>query len=606
MSTPAQLAIAFERAAALHGQGRMADAEALYKDILRNDPRHFDALHHLGVLAYQVGQFRVAADLIGRAIEISPKRAAFHSNHGLALQDLGDLNGAAASFDRAVALDPTFASAFVNRGNLLRLLGRHEDALASCEKAVALDPSYAGGHYNRGLALQALGRFAEAVASYDQALAVSPDYGDAHVNRGNALLAQNSFEEAVAAYTRALALDGTLAVAYANRGAAYQKMDRLDEALADFNQAIARDDTVADVYTCRGTVYKKLKRWDETLADYSRAAALEPDNFEAKKNLLWIHLWTFKDGGPLAASSADLARLTATRDAAKLNAARSVPAFRLAHDLEQIDHLAGEGIALEGAAEVKRLFEGREPSVLEDAEIVALARLRMNVHRPAAQPVQTSLNPDNDWAGIEGRYLAAKPEIVVIDNMLTPEALMELRRFCLHSTIWRTDYSNAYLGAFPEDGFVGPLHLQIASELRRALPRIVGDHPLEQLWAFKYTSNSGKGINIHADFARVNLNFWITPDEANLDPASGGMEIYNVPAPAEWDFNDYNGASSEKIYDFLRAHNAGSQVVPYRCNRAVLFNSNLFHRTSDIHFKDGYANRRINVTYLFGVGLKFP
>jgi hypothetical protein len=41
--------------------------------------------------------------------------------------------------------------------------------------------------------------------------------------------------------------------------------------------------------------------------------------------------------------------------------------------------------------------------------------------------------------------------------------------------------------------------------------------------------------------------------------------------------------------------------VPYRANRAVIFDSDLFHASDDPHFRDGYSNRRINVTILYGL-----
>ncbi len=113
----------------------------------------------------------------------------------------------------------------------------------------------------------------------------------------------------------------------------------------------------------------------------------------------------------------------------------------------------------------------------------------------------------------------------------------------------------------------------------------------------------GQGINVHADFARVNLNFWLTPDEANLDPSTGGIVVYDVPAPASWTYQDYN-QNEDKIFAFLKKNAAGSQRIPHKCNRAVLFNSNLFHATDTFQFKSGYQNRRINVTYLFGRGLQ--
>mmetsp|Transcript_30789 Transcript_30789/g.56005 ORF Transcript_30789/g.56005 Transcript_30789/m.56005 type:complete len:103 (+) Transcript_30789:156-464(+) len=48
---------------------------------------------------------------------------------------------------------------------------------------------------------------------------------------------------------------------------------------------------------------------------------------------------------------------------------------------------------------------------------------------------------------------------------------------------------------------------------------------------------------------------------------------------------------------------SGVEVVdiPYRQNRCTIFRSNLLHETApSLHFKPGYANRRINLTFMFG------
>lgn len=129
------------------------------------------------------------------------------------------------------------------------------------------------------------------------------------------------------------------------------------------------------------------------------------------------------------------------------------------------------------------------------------------------------------------------------------------------------------------------------------------DYLLTQLWGFKYEPAVTRGINVHADFAKVNLNFWIAPGENNLDPESGGLKVYDVPAPVDWTFTQYN-ADSALIYDYLNRSNAGCVTVPHRCNRAVLFNSALFHETDTIRFREGYESRRVNMTYLFGQQLR--
>ena len=107
------------------------------------------------------------------------------------------------------------------------------------------------------------------------------------------------------------------------------------------------------------------------------------------------------------------------------------------------------------------------------------------------------------------------------------------------------------------------------------------------------------GIQIHADEAAVNVNFWITPDDANLDPDHGGLVVWDKVAPLDWNFDQYNG-DVELPRRFLKEAGARSVTVPYRANRAVIFDSDLFHETDTITFKDGYENRRLNVTLLYG------
>ena len=147
-------------------------------------------------------------------------------------------------------------------------------------------------------------------------------------------------------------------------------------------------------------------------------------------------------------------------------------------------------------------------------------------------------------------------------------------------------------------GSVHHLLAQIAEELRTAYPEILGQHPLLHFWAFKYDCKH-EGVAVHADFAAVNINFWITPDDANLDPQSGGLIIWDKPAPLDWDFTTYND-NADAAQDFLTKTNARAITIPYRANRAVIFNSNLFHETDKMNFKEGYANRRINLTLLYG------
>ena len=69
-------------------------------------PRHFDALHLLGVVAYQAGNPLQAVELIGKAIEINPNSSAAYNNRGNVLQSLERLHEALDSFDHTSELKP--------------------------------------------------------------------------------------------------------------------------------------------------------------------------------------------------------------------------------------------------------------------------------------------------------------------------------------------------------------------------------------------------------------------------------------------------------------------------------------------------------------------
>ena len=109
---------------------------------------------------------------------------------------------------------------------------------------------------------------------------------------------------------------------------------------------------------------------------------------------------------------------------------------------------------------------------------------------------------------------------------------------------------------------------QVAEELRLSYPGVFHNHPLLYCWSFKY-DNKLQGVQIHADFAAVNVNFWIIRT-THLDPNSGGLVVWDVAAPLDWDFITYNTDESA-LRDFLAREKAKSVSIPYRANRAVIF-----------------------------------
>ncbi len=201
-----------------------------------------------------------------------------------------------------------------------------------------------------------------------------------------------------------------------------------------------------------------------------------------------------------------------------------------------------------------------------------------------------------DAASVEAEFRSSGNLLSWYDGFLKPEALALLEEFCLNATIWHHVYRNGYLGAHLDDGMSCPLLYQISEALKSTFPEIFKDLQLVYLWAFKCAEDAA-GVALHHDSALINVNFWLTPDKANLKPGSGGIVVYPKEPPSSWDLERYR-ISQADMKHFVK--DVEPVRVPYAQNRVVIFNSRLFHASDSFCFAPGYDNQRINVTLLFG------
>ena len=212
------------------------------------------------------------------------------------------------------------------------------------------------------------------------------------------------------------------------------------------------------------------------------------------------------------------------------------------------------------------------------------------------------------WFGEDGAYEDAddqlsRPGVVVIDEILSPEALARIRQLLLESTVfYQTKMPlkfGGYAGAYIDDGLHDKILLHLAFELNQKLPRIMANNPLKYLWCYKYDSDYS-GISTHADEAAINVNIWLTPDDAVLDKDHGGLVVFTAKPPPNSDFDYYNKNTEKAIEEIIAPTGFKNVTVPFQYNRAVMFDSALFHHTDMFKFKKGYKNRRINLTILYG------
>src|SRR6266852_3521301 len=229
-------------ALALRRAGKLSEAAELYGAVLRSEPKHFEALHALGILHYQGGRLEEAERFIGAASNVNPKAADAAYNHACLLQRLNRSEEALGAYDRALALKVNYTDAWKNRCALLTILKRHDAALEAADKALAYAPNDSDLCGRRADMLALLNRTEEAAAAYEKYLALKPDDAAAWHARGFALKILIRRLEALSCFDKALELAPDNRELRASRANMLFEVERFEAAARDY-EILLEDDS---------------------------------------------------------------------------------------------------------------------------------------------------------------------------------------------------------------------------------------------------------------------------------------------------------------------------------------------------------------------------
>jgi protein O-GlcNAc transferase len=324
----------FARAVECHHEGRVAEAESIYRLILDVAPEQPFASYMLGVIAHESGENDRALELLSQALAVKPDLIEAHNALGMVLKAQGQFDRAAASFQNALAIRPGYAGArenledmsketgqldlAFNRGlaahqagnlddaeseyravlsgksdhaNTLHFLGlieyqraNHAEADRLMSRALAIDPQLAPAQSNHGLVLMELERPAEALSCFNNALAINPKYPQALNNRGTALRELGRLDEALTSYSKALALDPQNVDALNNRGVVLTDLGRIEEAVESYDKALAIRPDFSKALNSRGLALQEMGRLNEALESFKKALKAAPANPETLVN----------------------------------------------------------------------------------------------------------------------------------------------------------------------------------------------------------------------------------------------------------------------------------------------------------------------------------
>jgi len=397
--------------------------------------------------------------------------------------------------------------------------------------------------------------------------------------------------------------------AFEGLGDIYKLKENFEKAEHFYKKSLQFNNKNYSIFIQLGLINKAQGKYKEAKLFLKEAIKLDPDKAQGYQNLVSIEIATknkYDQIKNLLIKSNNLGKKDFVNS---LRKKEFIPFYKLSFDYNQLSYLS-----------LKRKLDSKESKYLkflnkklkdsknireeinisnEEIEIIE-AYMTLNKDYIPIKINKNFLNKSLDWEDIEKKYLNSRLKIVTVDNFLEEETIEELRNFYLESNIWNHTYENKnYLGSLLGLGNYSTIHEGIIIELKNNLKKILKNNDFQTLWAFNYDNLKNKGISLHADFAKINLNFWITPDKYNQTKNFGGLKIYDKPAPKDWTYNDYN-SKDNKINEYLLKSKAKSIDIPYKFNRLIIFDSSLFHETQNLTFSDEFIGRRINNTFLFG------
>ncbi|MEO5375463.1 MAG: tetratricopeptide repeat protein [Alphaproteobacteria bacterium] len=296
MATPG-FAVALQ-AHRLTTEGRLAEAEAMFRESLRINPRLWPALHALGVLVYQAGRPVEAEALLRRAVTENPTDGRSWANLGGVLNDLDREKEAIAALAEAMRLLPEDALALNSLGLVHMSAKRFDDAIRCFERAVASNPTLAVAYGNLGHALWRRSDLARAIEACRRSLAIDPTLVSGHINLAIALSHAGDRDGALEHARRAIALVPDSFEAHNAEGLILFDMKRMREAVESLSRAVALNPSHFAGHLNRASALSRLGRTREALDGFRRSMAIDPTSHAAHSNLIFCLVYDADSTGP--------------------------------------------------------------------------------------------------------------------------------------------------------------------------------------------------------------------------------------------------------------------------------------------------------------------
>jgi len=268
----------FAQATEMHKAGKIDAALATFAKIVEREPTNSPALHWIGYIHNQRGEYDRAVEVLKRAIVERPSTPSFHLTLAESFRNLGQLKRAVGCCRTALKLNPDYPEALCTLGLAIQALGRPDEAVDHFRRALKLRPNFAQAHRDLAMVLRELGQHDEALEHLRCAVEMAPRYPAARSGLSLVLLDRGEPEEALIHSQEAVRLQPDLAIHHHNLGNALQCLNRWDEARAAYLEALRLDPDLAHSHLQIGMTLRVDGQLAEAEPWFKQAVDLDPEN----------------------------------------------------------------------------------------------------------------------------------------------------------------------------------------------------------------------------------------------------------------------------------------------------------------------------------------
>jgi tetratricopeptide (TPR) repeat protein len=289
-------------------RGDRATAIAKYESILKIAPRLGAAYNNLGVLYFQLGDYRQAIGILEKGLKVDPAMPSASALVGISLYELGEYAQARPRLEAALHSNPKDDNAELFLTNDLTKLGELEAAATHLQnlarrkpddqeawyllgktymqlseralsKMNAIDPNSVLSHEMSGEIMESMKNYDGAVVEYKKAVEMGPQQPGTHYKLGNAYWFLGQWDAAIKEFQAELVNDPRNCAAQGQIGnILIEQQMNFEDGLAAVDKAVAICPNQTQARVDRGRALLKLNRNDEGVKDLQAAEQSEPDN----------------------------------------------------------------------------------------------------------------------------------------------------------------------------------------------------------------------------------------------------------------------------------------------------------------------------------------